>query len=53
MNVEDAWDWEDVWSSEDDEATVEFTMSAGTHTLELRYREDETQLDVLLITRID
>ena len=46
--------WEDVFSDDDtDSPTVEFTMPAGTYTLELRYREDESQLDALVITSID
>jgi hypothetical protein len=53
MTHEGTWGWHDIWSSEDDFATVEFTMPAGTHTLEIRYREDATQLDALVITSID
>ncbi len=53
MTHEGAWGWHDIWSSDDGSATVEFTMPAGTYTLELRYREDLTQLDALVITSID
>jgi hypothetical protein len=54
MTQEVVWGWEDVFSDSDPgNPTVEFTMSAGTYTLELRYREDLTQLDVLVITSID
>ena len=54
MTQEDVWGWHDIWSSNDPgNPTVEFTMPAGTHTLEIRYREDETQLDALVITSID
>jgi len=53
MTQEVVWGWEDVFSSNNNNVTVEFTMSAGTHTLEIRYREDETQLDALVITSID
>jgi len=52
--VEDAWGWEEVFSDDDSgKPTVEFTMPAGTYTLELRYGDDESQLDALLITSID
>ncbi len=53
MTHEGAWGWHDIWSNDDDSATVEFTMAAGTHTLEIRHREDESQLDALVITNID
>ena len=53
MTHEGAWGWHDIWSFDDGSATVEFTMPAGTYTLELRYREDATQLDALVITSID
>ncbi len=53
MTIEGAWGWHDIWSQDDGNATVEFTMPAGTHTLEIRYRERATQLDALVITSID
>ena len=53
LSQEVVWGWEDVFSSNNNNVTVEFTMSAGPHTLEIRYREDETQLDALVITNID
>jgi hypothetical protein len=52
--IEDSWGWEEVFSNDDSgNPTVEFTMPAGTYTLELRYGDDESQLDALLITRVD
>jgi len=35
---------------DDDYEGVEFTLAAGTYTLEIAYREDGTLLDRLLIT---
>jgi hypothetical protein len=52
MTHEGEWGWHDIWSSEDDAPYVEFTMAAGEHTLEIRYREDETQLDALVISNV-
>ena len=54
LTQEVVWGWEDVFSDDDtDIPTVEFTMPAGTYTLEIRYRESESQLDALVITNID
>ena len=54
ITQKDVWGWEDVFSSNDfGHPTVEFTLPAGTHTLEIRYREDESKLDALVITSID
>jgi hypothetical protein len=48
------WYWNDVFSDDDDEdATVLFTMPAGTYTLEIGYREDGTMLDAIVISKID
>ena len=48
------WYWHDVFSDDDDEnATVLFTMPAGTHTLEIGYREDAAMLDAIVISKID
>jgi hypothetical protein len=48
------WYWHDVFSSDDDEdATVLFTMPAGTYTLEIGYREDGAMLDAIVISKID
>jgi hypothetical protein len=48
------WYWHDVFSDDDNEnATVLFTMPAGTYTLEIGYREDGTMLDAIVISKID
>jgi hypothetical protein len=48
------WYWHDVFSDDDDEnATVLFTLPAGTHTLEIGYREDGAMLDAIVISKID
>jgi hypothetical protein len=46
-NVE--WHWEDVFSDDDSDLTVHFTMAAGTYTLEIAYR-DGCKLDAFVIT---
>jgi hypothetical protein len=46
-NVE--WHWEDVFSDDDGDRTVHFTMAAGTYTLEIAYR-DACKLDAIVIT---
>lgn len=43
------WAWDEINSDANDDVTVQFTMSAGTHTLEIGYRE-QTLLDRLWIT---
>jgi len=48
------WFWNDVFSDDDDmEATVLFTMPAGTYTLQIAYRETGAMLDAIVIARID
>ena len=44
------WNWGPVQSMDDGNAKVEFTMAAGTYTLEIAYREDGALLDSILIT---
>jgi hypothetical protein len=44
------WHWAEVYSSDDGDKTVHFTMPAGTYTLEIGYREDGALLDALIIT---
>jgi len=46
-NVE--WHWEDVFSDDDSDLTVHFTMATGTYTLEIAYR-DGCKLDAFVIT---
>jgi hypothetical protein len=45
-----AWHWDSVHDSDRMNQPVSFTLAAGTHQLELAYREDGTGLDRLLIT---
>jgi hypothetical protein len=47
---DDNWHWDDVHSNDDGDQTVHFTLAAGTHTLEIAYREDGTLLDAFIIT---
>jgi len=52
----DNWFWDDVFSGDnvgDDDPTVFFTMPAGTHTLEIGYREDGALMDAIVISKID
>ena len=44
------WHWDDVRSNDDDGQVVQFTLAAGTHTLEVAYREDGLLLDAFAIT---
>ena len=46
----DTWHWENVFSGDDAGQTVQFTLAAGTHTLEIARREDGALLDAILIT---
>jgi hypothetical protein len=47
------WHWDVVHSSEDGNKEVEWTMSAGTYTLNIAYREEGALLDAIVITKID
>jgi regulation of enolase protein 1 (concanavalin A-like superfamily) len=44
------WHWDVVHNSAAGDAVVLFNLAAGSHTLEIAYREDGTKLDRLLIT---
>ncbi len=46
----DAWHWGPVWDDEHGSEQVTFTLPAGTHTLEVSYRELQAPLDLILIT---
>ena len=46
-----AWHWDEVHSWDDGNQVVEFTLTAGTHTLEVRYREDGTLLDAIALIK--
>jgi hypothetical protein len=43
----DDWQWTEVSSRDDDSRVVEFTLTAGTHTLEVARREDGALLDAV------
>jgi len=45
----DAWHWDEVRSSDDSDSVVEFTLTAGTHTLEVARREDGALLDAITV----
>ncbi|MCH8194066.1 MAG: hypothetical protein IIA65_08615, partial [Planctomycetes bacterium] len=47
----DAWHWDEVQSDDDGQEVVEFTLSAGTHTLDIAYREDGTLLDAIALVK--
>ncbi|MBN1361768.1 MAG: discoidin domain-containing protein [Sedimentisphaerales bacterium] len=44
------WHWDDVRSNDDSGAVVQFTLPAGTHTLEVAYREDGLLIDSFVLT---
>jgi len=46
----DEWGWDDVHSNDHDNEAVIWTLSAGTHTLEIAKREYGTLLDAIVIT---
>ncbi|MCH8192584.1 MAG: hypothetical protein IIA65_01035 [Planctomycetes bacterium] len=47
----DTWHWDEVHSNDDGNSVVEFTLSAGTQSLEVRYREDGTYLDAIALLK--
>jgi hypothetical protein len=52
--VAEGWNWFDVFSDDDDqEATVLFTLEAGSHTLEIARREDGAWLDAIALMKVD
>ncbi len=52
MTQEDIWGWENVKVYNQSQA-MQFTMDPGTYTMKIGVREDESQLDVIVITRVD
>ena len=50
--IDYVWHWYPVkvWNQIQN---MQFTMDAGTYTMKISVREDETQLDVIVITRVD
>jgi len=49
----DNWFWYDVFSGDHDGETANWTLAAGTHTLEIARREDGALLDIIVISKID
>ena len=50
------WHWNDVFSGDNvgnDDATVLFTLPAGTYTLEVARREDGALLDVIVVSKVN
>lgn len=46
----DNWHWDDIHNDQDGSIPVHFTLDAGTHTLEIAWREDGALLDAIVIT---
>ena len=46
------WHWDIVHSSDDGNKEVEWTMAAGTYTLNIAYREEGALVDAIVITKI-
>ncbi len=46
-----AWQWLEVHSTTDGKQVVEFTLSAGTHTLEIAGKRAGTQFDAVALVR--
>ncbi len=51
----DYWHWSQEVKSEDEsgEPPVEFTLSAGTHNLEISYRGADLRIDAIVFSKID
>ena len=47
------WHWAEVFSADDGNVVVQFTMAAGTYELEIGYREDGAWLDAIVIESVD
>lgn len=44
------WHWDEVHDADNGNQVAGFALAAGSHTLEIAYREDGTRLDRLLVT---
>jgi len=44
------WQWNQVRDRYQGQSNITLNLTAGTHTIEIREREDETQIDKLLLT---
>ncbi|MEM8738824.1 MAG: hypothetical protein AAGG38_10165, partial [Planctomycetota bacterium] len=49
--VTTAFRWDDVHDTSNGSATQVYSLAAGSHTLEIAYREDGTRLDLLYFTK--
>jgi len=49
----DNWYWADVFSGDHDDPVAYWTLPAGTHTLEIAYREDGALWDVIVISKVN
>ncbi|MHC4166445.1 MAG: LamG-like jellyroll fold domain-containing protein [Planctomycetota bacterium] len=47
------WHWDDVFSGDHDGQTANWTLPAGTYTLEIARREDGALLDIIVISKVD
>jgi hypothetical protein len=50
LDAPSGWAWDEVHSNDHDNTVVNWTLTAGEHTLEIAKREDGTYLDAVLIT---
>jgi hypothetical protein len=50
LDAPDGWAWVEATSDDHGDAVVNWTLPAGTHTLEIAKREDGVLLDAILIT---
>ena len=53
MAAGSGWHWDMVHSSDGGNREVEWTMAAGTYTLNVAYREEGVLLDAIVISKID
>ena len=47
------WHWDDVFSADHDGQTANWTLPAGTYTLEIARREGGALLDITVISKVD
>jgi len=50
LDAPDGWRWDEVHSNDHNNEVVNWTLTSGTHTLEIGKREDGTLLDAIVIT---
>ena len=46
------WGWHYLYSDNEGTTPIEFNMPSGNHTLEVRYREPNSRIDLWLMTKI-